>query len=235
MMICKNNTSAVLTIKITATDVVTLKAGGFTDLLVGRTQQRLAGSTDLAEKIIAKKVIINNGVSDLGHLEALDLVRYQQAEIPLDEDGNLKSAITKAAPFNDASGFRTRLMGIKGVITDASPHIDIPITQERWINGVQLILKGHETGDSIDFITYDMTGLYAGVLYPQGVPAPVALDQFANTFYVAGDKNDQGPVISSYPARLLPGLVVRVKYNRTGTEPVQLFMNLFLHMRVVTQ
>jgi hypothetical protein len=231
MLICKNNTDKVQTIRIDALDSVVIQPGGFTDLMVGRSHKKISGSVDLAESIIAKKIVVNNGTSDLHYLEALDLVRYQQSELPLDDDGNIRSSILKTRPFNDAGGFRTRLKGVKGLVTQSSPIIDLLLTEERWINGVQLLLSGHKTGDSVELAVMDVQGHYSGKLYPAHIPAPVPLDKFAETFYVSEDKQDQGQVISNYPARLLPGMTIRLVYNHSGEHEVQAYLNLFMHIK----
>lgn len=232
MIICKNNTNQILQIKIDASDVITLKVGGFIDLLNGRTTSKLAGSIDLAQKIIQKQVVINNGKSDMSHLDALDFIRFQQKELPLNEDGKLETAVVANKPFNDAQNFRIRIFGVKHKMqAGQTSSFDVDITEERFINGVQLIAKNHKFGDSVDFLTIDKLGTFAGVYYPPGTPLPVVLDDFGKGFYLAEDQQDQGQIMSSYPARLVPGVSVRVVYHSTGDQDVDLCLNMFMHRR----
>jgi len=143
-----------------------------------------------------------------------------------------KISIVEDKPFSDAQGFRARFKGYTDTATAGeTTNIDILITEERFINGLQLILKDQAFGDSVDLQVVDINGTYAGILYPVGYPTPLVLDTFGESWYVHSDSQNQDQIIVPYPARLLPGLYVRVIYHSVGETDVQVCANLFLHKK----
>lgn len=144
-----------------------------------------------------------------------------------------KIEVIKDKPFKDAQGFRARMKGfmgtaIKGTVT----NIDCQIAEERFLNGVNLVLNNHEYGDNICFQVVDKDRLYAGILYPVEVPGEVILDEFGCNWYVSADKQDQDQIIVPYPARIYSGLYIRIVYNSIGTQnDIGVAINLYLHKK----
>lgn len=149
--------------------------------------------------------------------------------------------LTRSRAFANADGFRFRGKGIGGTATaGTSTNIDYKITEERYINGVDLIVKNHVTGDKLKFQVIDKDYVYAGVLYPAtygGIAWPVAaptgvlLDEFGTDWYLSEDTQKQGSILLPYPARILPNLYIRLVYTSIGNTNVDLYANLFLHKK----
>jgi hypothetical protein len=146
------------------------------------------------------------------------------------------------SPFKDAFGYRARYKGFMGTCTAGqAANIDHVITEERYINGLDIILCDHAFGDHASLQVVDTTYTYAGVLYPaepspgvtwaQAMPDGVVLDTFGETWYVAADTQQQYPVEVPYPARILPGLVLRIRYASTGATDVKVVCNTYLHWK----
>lgn len=129
-------------------------------------------------------------------------------------------------PFSDSDGFRFRGKGISGTATKtASTNIDHKITEERYINGINVILKDQSFGDSLKFQIVDVDNIV-------GYGAGVVLDEFGTDWYVSDDTQTQGQIILPYPAKVISGLWIRIIYKSIGTtNDVSVLCNLFLHKK----
>lgn len=210
--------------------------GQFVDLLKDFSYKELAKSTDLAEKIMKKEVVINSGETDLNRVDATDLIRGFAEELSTDSQGNV---IVREKPFKDDDGYRKRVKGYKArVDSQGITENTFLIKEERWMDGIELIVKGHKTGDSLNFETIDTTGVYEGTYYPAGTPLPVTLDMFGEDYYLSEERQRQGRIGSNFLARLLPGLAIRMVYNGTAVTQVkngiELYFNLFAYIKVDT-
>lgn len=134
--------------------------------------------------------------------------------------------ITKDKPFKDAGGFRLRIKGMAGVAAKGVVStIDYLVPEERFINGVTLLLKYHEWGDHVKFQVVDKDNIL-------GFGAGVVLDTFGDSWYVNDEKQDQDDVSADYPARILAGLYIRLVYTSVGTvNDVEVKMNMWLHKK----
>ena len=161
--------------------------------------------------------------------------------------------IVKSAAFSDSEGFRARFKGFKGVASKCDvgeeekvTDIDFQILEERYINGVRLIISNHVDDDRLDFIVVDKNYLYAGILYPAqyddgngnlldwSVVAPngVELDEFGTDWYVDDLIKTQPDIIAPYPARIFAGLYIRIRYHAVGNEnDVYVKLNTYLHKK----
>jgi hypothetical protein len=158
--------------------------------------------------------------------------------------------IVRSAAFSDSEGFRARFQGFKGVANkhdtnngeDTVTDIDFEIPEERYINGIRLLISGHNDGDNLDFIIVDKDFIYAGILYPAeyqpGVPWSVAtpngveLDEFGSSWFVDDTRKTQPDVITPYPARIFAGLYMRIRYHATGTaNDITVKVNTYLHKK----
>ncbi len=163
-----------------------------------------------------------------------------------DSDGH---SVVRLSPFSSSGGFRARFKGFSGTAIKADTegvekitNIDFQITEERYINGVRIMLKNHSYGDCVDLIVVDKDYLYAGILYPSeyqpGVPwsavAPngVELDKFGDQWYVDDTLCTQPDVTTPYPARILSGLYIRVAYKAIGiSNDILVQVNAYLHKK----
>lgn len=131
----------------------------------------------------------------------------------------------KIKAFADADNFRFRGTGISGSVeAGESGNVQHKLTEERYINGVRPVLKNHEFGDSMHFDIVDVDNIL-------GYGAGVVLDRFADDWYVNPDMACQGDILIDYPAKVMAGLYIRVVYHSTGTEDVEVKVNLYLHKK----
>lgn len=133
--------------------------------------------------------------------------------------------ITKSEllPFSNANGFRFRGASFKGtcstgVITD----IDFKLTEERWINGGQAIIDNIGNDDTITFQVIDKDNIF-------GLGANTVLDEFITDFYMP-TKGDLD-ISLDYPAKIIAGLYLRLKYTSTHPDGCTLKCNLYLHWK----
>ena len=124
-------------------------------------------------------------------------------------------AIIVTKPFADNHGYYARFQGVSGVaVAGQVTPIDLVMSEQRAVNGIELILKGHVTGDSVN-----LQVIYSGQV----------VDQFGLDWYVSGDSEIQSPIILPIKASILPTMSLRVSYRSTGNEDVQVFANYHLY------
>ena len=129
----------------------------------------------------------------------------------------------KTTPFEHSYGFRFRGQGFSDVVlAGEEKNIDFRMDSDKYVNGVQIMLNGHVTGDHAHFQIIDVDNIL-------GYGAGFVLDEFANTWYFSGSEDSQGQFILDYPAKILQGLYIRLKYQSTGQNDVKVFCNTFLH------
>lgn len=165
--------------------------------------------------------------------EAVVNAGYSQAQNDTDKSNFTTSYLSTAnktidvtKPFADPIGFRARMKGVKGTATkNTSTNIDYKLTEDRWINGVQIILKDHEFEDTVKFQIVDVDNIF-------GYGAGLVLDEFGSDWNLSSDKQDQGIYVLSYPAKILANLYIRIVYISTGTvNDVRATINYFLHKK----
>lgn len=150
-------------------------------------------------------------------------------------------SISETKPFLDAQGFRARFTGFEGTaIAGEVTNLDFNITEERFINGLRMVVCDQKFGDKVSMQVIDKSYVYAGVLYPsdyEGIPWNLAqpdgviLDEFGKDWFISSDSQCQEDVVTPYPARLLPGMTVRIVYTSTGGTDVKFKANLYLHWK----
>lgn len=154
-----------------------------------------------------------------------------------DPDGVL---LVRQRAFSNADNFRFRGFGYSWTATkNQSNNLDYTLPEERFINGVKLVLKDHVFGDTVDFHVVDKSYTYAGILYPAtnngsewsvSHPNGVVLDDFSTSWNI--EEGSQDLVLLPYPARLLSNLTIRIVYHSVGTSSdVLVRANFFLHKR----
>lgn len=213
---------------ITALDSIVLN--GVDDLTISFKAALSSGDEAILNAIVAAHNIVP--IPDVPQLVTLSELK--------DTEGAL---LSRQRAFANADGFRFRGRGVRGIATKTTTtNLDFLISEERWINGVNLILKNQTVDDDIRFQIVDKTYVYAGVLYPAtytgGIawsvaqPSGVILDEFGETWNMSEDSQDQGSIILPYPARILAGLYIRIKYTSVGTvNDVLVRANLYLHKK----
>lgn len=162
----------------------------------------------------------------LKNQEAESEAAIEVAEFLADYAPSANKSPVQRKPFADPQGFYARFKGHQGVATkNATTNVDFCITETRWINGAQLILKNHQFDDTANFQVVDVDGLFT--------PPGTVLDEFVEDWAVISDTQNQGVHMLDYPARIQGGLYVRIVYKSTGTlDDVAVKLNFFLHERV---
>jgi hypothetical protein len=125
-------------------------------------------------------------------------------------------------PFANTGGYKVRATGITGTAAaGVNTNIEYKLTENRKINGVDLLLSGQHFDDVLCFQVVDKDGVY----YPAGT----ILDEFGTDWNVNSSAEDQGQIIFPYAAMLLQNLYIRIVYKSKGTVAVKVKANLFLH------
>ena len=162
--------------------------------------------------------VINNGLTVEANLnKTIDQADVLDFETTLKTTGN--AAVANALmPFASANGFRARFKGINGTAAfGATTNIEHPLTEERWIDGVEVTHVGAAQGDTVNF----------QIVHPTyGV-----VDAFGSSWNIDSTIGKQGAVVLNYPAKLAAGLTIRCAYVSVGTINVWVGINLRLHKK----
>ena len=118
-----------------------------------------------------------------------------------------------------------------------STNIDLKLTDDHLITGIQLIVENANFGDTVTMQVVDNDGVLPTVYGPYWTaeqpvlyPNYPVLRQFATNWGLSSDvqvKFDEGQL---YPAKIIAGLYIRIIYTSTGTSNVNVIANYRLHM-----
>jgi hypothetical protein len=134
-----------------------------------------------------------------------------------------KVLATESLPFTNPSGFRFRGSSFSGTVSgESTADIDYEITQERWVNGGRLLVSAIGPEDKITFQVIDKNNVL-------GFGANVVLDEFIKDYFVPDGGNLE--VRLDYPARIIAGLFLRLKYTNSNTSTIAIKCNLYLHWK----
>lgn len=134
-----------------------------------------------------------------------------------------------------ATGYRGTAAKATG---DGSTDTDVDFAigaEDRYINGLHLLLKNHTWDDRILYLRIvDKDGLIpspARAAFP-GYPT---LNEFGTNWNVDDTEQDQGANSFSYIARLPAGMYIRIGYRATGVvADVDIRPNFLLHKKIST-
>lgn len=163
-------------------------------------------SSQVVTDIASGLLVMNDGNADVTDVsKAVDLLKDVVGALSL-------------KPFADADGFRARFKGVKGTVTaGTTTNLDHVLTEERWIDGVEITHVGGAPGDTVNFqIVHPIAGV---------------LDQFGETWNIDSTAGKQGAVVLSYPAKIPAGLTIRCAYTSVGETNVWIGVNLRLHKK----
>lgn len=110
-------------------------------------------------------------------------------------------------------GFGFNGVGIAGQTT----NIDFLVTDERLIYGGQATLKNHTMGDSISM----------QIVYKSQGDPDMVLGEFITDWQIADDKQQQDPIMVTYPTKVSAGLYFRIIYKSIGGTNVDVCINTF--------
>lgn len=157
------------------------------------------------------------------------LVTAHDASIPSPKDplvvelDGTKTPTIQTTPFTSTGGFRFRGASFSGdVSANSTQDIDYEITQERWINGGRAIIDNIGEDDTVTFQVVDKNNVL-------GFGAGLVLDEFISGFYVPQDGSLE--IALAYPAKILQGLFLRIKYTSTHASGCKVKCNLYLHWK----
>jgi hypothetical protein len=133
---------------------------------------------------------------------------------------------------NNASEFeKTKLTanntGATGTaIAGQTTSIDLDLTDDHLMTGIQLIAKGSVFGDKVDMMVIAKSSPL-----PNGAPIPtnVPLAQFGTNVYLDEDSQMKFNEEARYPAKILAGMTLRIDYHSIGSADVQVAVNYRLH------
>ena len=162
-----------------------------------------------------------------------------------DSSGNILAPYNH--PFSSSAGFRARFLGMKGTATKAvdsqtptTSNIDKLVDEDRYVNGVRLILNNHEWDDYLHFEIVDKDGVGVSLgWYDQNTFDTVlgglyVADRFGEEWQLDDSIKTQPDVVVPYPAKIYAGLYIRIVYISTGTvNDVDVNANLYLHKKTV--
>lgn len=143
---------------------------------------------------------------------------------PVSPKDSLGRNLLTSSPFTDASGFRFRGASFSGIVAGLGvvTNLDYKIIEERYINGGRLLVDSIGPNDQIVFQVIDKDNIL-------GFGANVVLDEFITDYFVPTSGNLE--VKLDYPAKIMPGLYIRLKYKNTGDMSTVVKCNLYLHWK----
>ena len=164
----------------------------------------------------SEETILDNIVNN--HVIQPEVQEPNLVDLPAD-----KVLATESLPFTNPSGFRFRGASFSGTVSgESTTDIDYEITQERWVNGGRLLVSAIGPEDKITFQVIDKNNVL-------GFGANVVLDEFIKDYFVPDEGNLE--VRLDYPARIIAGLFLRLKYTNSNTSSITVKCNLYLHWK----
>lgn len=96
-----------------------------------------------------------------------------------------------------------------------STNVDLTLSDDQLLTGLQIVADGSAFGDSIDMqVVHPIAGVVA---------------QFATSVFINADKQEKVNELTNYPAKLQAGLSLRCVYHSTGSTDVIVAVNYRLH------
>lgn len=143
---------------------------------------------------------------------------------PLDSD---KRSLVTPSAFSLNLDYKVRAKGYSSAATlGATTNHNFAVgAEDRYMNGLVILLKDHVFGDTMALQVVDVDNLL-------GFGAGAMLNEFGTSWNVAGDQQNQGLISFPYNAKINAGLYLRVVYTSTGTVEVKVRVNFLLHKKV---
>lgn len=174
------------------------------------------------DEIVAKKIIDGEiqVCSDSGPISGY----YNQIAFLIgslvDSDG---ASLVRPRAFANSDGFRFRGSSMSGeVAANSTGDIEYEMPAERFINGGRLLIDNIGENDKMTFQVVDKNNVL-------GYGAGVVLDEFIKDYFVPTTGNLE--VRLDYPAKIVAGLFLRLKYTSTHQNGCKVKCNLYLHWK----
>ena len=134
----------------------------------------------------------------------------------------MATSIRKEADM-DADRVKFRGVGLNFTATaGVTTSYDYKVTESRLISGTCLMVRNQAWADSVRFQVVDVDNIL-------GYGAGVVLDEFATNWHIITDTENQGNVLLPYSAEIIANLYLRLIYNSTGAQNVDVKCNLWAH------
>lgn len=123
--------------------------------------------------------------------------------------------------------YEVKATGYRGTAAaGTTTNLDFAIgAEDRYINGLALILKNHAAEDLVGLKIVDVDNVL-------GYGAGLVLKTFGTNWNVDDSQQHQGKDSFNYAAKIPAGVYVRVVYESTGGTNVLVKLNLLLHKKV---
>ena len=123
--------------------------------------------------------------------------------------------------------YEVKATGYRGTaIAGETTNLDFAIgAEDRYINGLALILKNHASEDLLGLQIVDVDNIF-------GAGAGYVLKTFGTNWNVDDSQQHQGANHFNYAAKIPAGVYVRLIYVSTGDTNVSVKLNLQLHKKV---
>lgn len=174
------------------------------------------------DEVVAKRIIDGElqVFSDNGGISGY----YNQISFLLgsivDSDG---AQLVRPRAFANSDGFRFRGSSMSGeVAANSTGDIEYEMPAERFINGGRLLIDNIGENDKMTFQVVDKNNIL-------GYGAGVVLDEFIKDYFVPSAGNLE--VRLDYPAKIVAGLFLRLKYTSTHQNGCKVKCNLYLHWK----
>ena len=123
----------------------------------------------------------------------------------------------------EKSKLQLAVKGVHSSFTAGSiTALDLKLTDDHLLTGGTILVKDGSIGDSISLQVVDVDNII-------GYGANVVLSEFVTNWYVSTDSQKQIDLSINYPAKILAGLYIRLKYNSTGITAGSVSANYLLH------
>ena len=130
--------------------------------------------------------------------------------------------LTEAFSYNGQ--YEVKATGYSGTATaGTTTNVQFAIgAEDRYMNGIHLMLKNHAWGDTVGFAVVDVDNLY-------GYGANLVLKTFGTNWNINDQVQDQGSTVFNYVARIPAGMYMRLSYLSVGATNVDVKLNCLMH------
>lgn len=132
--------------------------------------------------------------------------------------------IIATAPFSSNENYEAKYQGFHGSIPPGSTaSLDFKIINERYISGMQMIVKGAGPNDVVGLFVVDKDAVF--------YPTETVLKQFGETWGIDDQFQQQDDIEIGFVAKINAGLYLRFTYTNTGTNTVRFTSNTYLYQK----
>lgn len=133
--------------------------------------------------------------------------------------------IMAMAPFASNENFETKYKGFKGIaLPNTTTDLDFKITAERYISGLQMIIKNAGPDDIVNLSIVDKDAVF--------YPTETVLKTFGENWIIDNQFQQQDDIEIGFVAKINAGLYLRFSYTNTGSSSVSFGVNVYLYQKV---